>query len=565
MAVDHTRVSLRTGGGTEPLTTGSSFRQRCASALTHPATIAALAALLLNDLVFKTMWPGSWTTGKLSDLAWVVFASPLLAFLLSFPAGRSRAGQRAAFLVAYAGLPLLYAAFNTFEPVHDFILQGLSTASGGNTGSPLDVTDSLVIPLGLGVALWVWRSGVPSAETLRLRGALLIAGVAALASVATSNPGQTYGVIGVSPDAGGTITTDTSGYEYQSTDGGLTWQELSRAWEPEERMEPGMGNKRVDTPRGTHAVQGPDVFVLGSDGNWERVYSTRYMGTEANVWVQEHATGRFALRVITTEPRSINYDPASGNVIVSMGIQGVIVGAPDGTWNRYAVGPYSPMDYSFLGKTGLLLSRTHVWGMALAVALSMLGAALLALQYRRSYLWLLGLGVFVSLLLPALRMDPAFFIFEYEGVVFLLIALVVGAVTICMVAGNTGVWKIIESGLVLVSLLASCYLLLWFGDHESRLHGAYDLWLTAIAIPAYALGVTVLAISHRELRRWTVVAPTFLLMNGLVFLPLMLWLHLGISLTLAWVSALILPALAGLLLAGHIRRSTALVGIEPAP
>ena len=72
------------------------FRRRCAWALVHPVTGTALAVLLLNDLVFKSIWPGSWTTGKLSDLAWVVFASPLLAFLLSFLVGRSTSGQRAA-------------------------------------------------------------------------------------------------------------------------------------------------------------------------------------------------------------------------------------------------------------------------------------------------------------------------------------------------------------------------------------------------------------------------------------------------------------------------------------
>ena len=33
------------------------FRQRCASALTHPVTVVALAVLLLNDVLFKSLWP----------------------------------------------------------------------------------------------------------------------------------------------------------------------------------------------------------------------------------------------------------------------------------------------------------------------------------------------------------------------------------------------------------------------------------------------------------------------------------------------------------------------------
>ena len=41
-----------------------SFRQRCASALMHPATLGALGVLLANDLVFKALWPGARTTGE---------------------------------------------------------------------------------------------------------------------------------------------------------------------------------------------------------------------------------------------------------------------------------------------------------------------------------------------------------------------------------------------------------------------------------------------------------------------------------------------------------------------
>lgn len=118
--------------------------------------------LLLNDVAFKSVWPGSWATGKLSDLAWVVFASPLLGFLLSLVSRGNRTAERTAFLAAYVGLPLLYAAFNTLAPLHDWILRVLSLASGGTTGSPLDATDSLVIPFGLGVAVWVWRRRVAS-------------------------------------------------------------------------------------------------------------------------------------------------------------------------------------------------------------------------------------------------------------------------------------------------------------------------------------------------------------------------------------------------------------------
>ncbi|MCE2469667.1 MAG: hypothetical protein J4F32_03990 [Dehalococcoidia bacterium] len=197
---------------------------RCASALTHPATVAAIALLLVNDILFKQFWPHPWVTGKISDFAWMVFAPPLLAFLLGFAASRSAAGRRAAFLAAYAGLPLLYAAFNTFAPVHDWILRGLLFISDGTAGSPLDVADSLVIPIGLGAALAVWRRPPAGAQSLRLRWSLLAACVAALASVASSPDFQAPGITSVGVSQDGAVCAATSRtYEtnaWRSNDGG---------------------------------------------------------------------------------------------------------------------------------------------------------------------------------------------------------------------------------------------------------------------------------------------------------------------------------------------------------
>ena len=161
----------------------ASFRERTAAALTHPATLGAVALFLLNDLVLKPAWPDAWLTGKLSDLAFVVFASPLLAFFLALAVRGSARGARVAFVTACVGLPLLYAVFNTFAGVHAPIVDALSLANGGSTQSPLDVTDSIVIPPAMALAVWVWRRPTGA---LRARLVMVVAGVAALASIASS-------------------------------------------------------------------------------------------------------------------------------------------------------------------------------------------------------------------------------------------------------------------------------------------------------------------------------------------------------------------------------------------
>ena len=235
----------------------SGFGRRCEAALVHPATVAALVVLLLNDLVFKSVWPDSWVTGKLSDLAWVVFALPLLAFLLSLVVGKSAVGYRVAFIASYVGLPLLYAAYNTFEPVYYWIIRGLSVTSGGTAESPQDVTDSVVIPLGLVVALWVWRRfdvRDVRAERPRLRWAPLMAGVAAFASIATSSLGPDVGIsqVGVADD--GTVYADTS-FEgvWLSHDGGMSWDKATTGGS---NRAAGVRAARVRTPRGGDTLSG---------------------------------------------------------------------------------------------------------------------------------------------------------------------------------------------------------------------------------------------------------------------------------------------------------------------
>lgn len=50
--------------------------------LAHPAILAALALLALNDFVLRRAWP-SWFTGKLGDFAWLFAAPPVVAVLFA--------------------------------------------------------------------------------------------------------------------------------------------------------------------------------------------------------------------------------------------------------------------------------------------------------------------------------------------------------------------------------------------------------------------------------------------------------------------------------------------------
>ena len=340
----------------------------CASALMHPVTLGALGVLLMNDLLFKALWPGAWIPGKLSDLAWMMFAPPVLAYILSFAMLGLAQGQRAAFAAAYAGLPLLYAAFNTFQPVHDAILRVLGTIGGDGPRSPLDPTDSLVIPIALVAALWVWRRPPLEAESIRARLALLAVAAAVFASVATSYLTD-WGIGNVGRTASGTLgayassayrTGDGTFPGYESRDGGLTWTARKMVVPPEGQEWQDWDEREVREPSGAYFKVDRDspqvIRAYEGSSHEEVVYSYEYLLNGGNRWMQALEKRDVENRVIATRPTDLFYDDQSGNLIVAMGLQGVVVVAPDGTSTRVAVGRYSPTDFSFSSKARTFFS-----------------------------------------------------------------------------------------------------------------------------------------------------------------------------------------------------------------
>ena len=264
----------------------SSFHQRCQLALTHPVTLGAVTLLLVNDWLLKPLWQSDWTTGKLSDLAWMVFAPPLLLFLLSLMSRNNAKAERAAFLTVYVGLPLLYAAYNTIAPLHDWIMGGFMVLSGASAGSPLDPYDSLVIPPAMAVALWVWSHSAHSREGLRTRLHLYAVVIAALATVATSGeegPPSNAGHVGT---VNNEVVMQGRSYSslYVSNDGGLTW--THRDGQPLVLW----GGSSVETPRGTYSIQDSAIVLNDLTGRLREVHSLRYLKTNANRWAQSYLT-----------------------------------------------------------------------------------------------------------------------------------------------------------------------------------------------------------------------------------------------------------------------------------
>ena len=379
------------------------YRERAQAALTHPATFVALATLLLNDLALKWIWQGAWLTGKLSDLAWLVFAAPLLAFALSFATRGSVAAQRWTWRVAYIGLPLLYLAYNSIAPLHDAIMSAFSLARGTPGASPFDPTDSVVIPFGVGIALWVWhRSAAAPKPNLRLRFGVLIAVCASLATIATSYPAPVYGIMSICV-----------------SDNARGWEALSyavREWDPNmlvaSEEDPDVfvvpeeatrcGGQQFETPRGTFKIQGVNI-VRTLDGQDEVVFTATVFNASADHIVIGTATNHIENREVSVKPWSIYYAPKSDEVVVAMGLQGVAVGAANGEWTREGVGIFQPIDFSILARLKRL-NQLVLWATALAVSGALATLALVSLNML-SLVDRLGDGFILALCFFALMLS----------------------------------------------------------------------------------------------------------------------------------------------------------------
>jgi len=149
------------------------------SGLLHPLALAAIALLIINDHVLKARYPG-WLTGKLSDVAGLVFFPLLLRALLApiarlAPRGPRRALRRPALPLARSRLliaciamtALAFAAIKLAAPATAACEQILGAIEGVRVTIVRDPTDLLALPFVL-AALWIARRVEPEGRPSEL-------------------------------------------------------------------------------------------------------------------------------------------------------------------------------------------------------------------------------------------------------------------------------------------------------------------------------------------------------------------------------------------------------------
>ena len=260
-------------GSNEPALNEPSARATSLAWLAHPASLAGIAVLLLNDHVLKAAF-GTWWTGKLSDVAGLVFAPALVALVAALFAPRARAATLARGAIVGVGLVFAFVKATALGAAAASAAWTAVSEPALGTASVVrhDATDLLALPA-LALAWWVFtqpREGREPGRLARTLRAVIVLPIAVLAVAATSagepatrtHVGESGGLafVGAGSDLGDAEEYDSySQYWASSPDGrAFVWSE-----DPPSRIDPRLDCVAFD-PDVCYRVAPEDVAVEAS-------------------------------------------------------------------------------------------------------------------------------------------------------------------------------------------------------------------------------------------------------------------------------------------------------------
>ncbi|MEV4248084.1 hypothetical protein AB0J63_32310 [Streptosporangium canum] len=289
--------------------------------LGHPVTVIATIVLLINDHVLKALWPGL-VTGKLSDVAGLLVAPPLLAL--------ARVPALAATIATGTGFALVKTTATGAA-----LASQAWTLVAGPSHVLADPTDLAALPA-LGAAWLVWRR-CRSGHAVRRARTLIIVPVALIAVTATSQEPPPLSAMSVSVD--GDAITVFSWEKAVSRDGGRTWSvppapTSTPAPAPSPWPSPATRACLPDDPRHCYRVVPPRLAVEESrDGgtSWNTVWEVsegrekvlRRRNDDKYAWPWQGSTA-IAVQLV----------PDGHVVVAANGNDGIAVRDARGTWRR---------------------------------------------------------------------------------------------------------------------------------------------------------------------------------------------------------------------------------------
>lgn len=309
--------------------------------LTHPLMLLGLILVLLNTLWLQPHLPG-WWSGKLGDLGWMMAAPLLLSALLVWllPNRRALVGVLAVGLVAG-----LWIALKALPSVNSAAQMVWLSLTGWPLKLRLDASDLLAM-VGLAAPLSVWyRRPRPAARRLKLAPGLML-GLATLAFLADAPAPADLGVLCLAPQDNAIYAfrklhspayVGSSGYTgwniYRTRDGGLTWEILATL--ESEKDLPEMSDPSV-SPAFEQCATHTAVPEQVNDPLNARI---QYLLLSGKGIYRSADGGQTLVREVelpaNTPITDLLFDPATNNLIIAAGTNGLWTRPPDGNWLHY--------------------------------------------------------------------------------------------------------------------------------------------------------------------------------------------------------------------------------------
>jgi hypothetical protein len=316
------------------------FRKALAC-ISHPITIGTVLLLAINDHVLRHFWP-SWLTGKLGDFAWLFFFPYITtAFLACLLPRRFRVNRGWVSGLAFSLVGGVFFLTKTAPVFREGVLKVLESAFRFPITISGDATD-LVALLALIPAACLWkRSRAISVKRLQPSLAWLAAGMLlTMANMPQPDPG--IYCLGKVEDE---IAACASYGCYTSANGGLSWK-VNEDIHLTACPDISGGNETSPQPVTISAqpgvsytfTPGGDIRRLeGEDATGQVEYQVKPVTQTQKAYYLKTHTGN---PVLVDSPQDGIFDPISGNVIFTMGHEGVLVRQVDGTYKMVQVGPY---------------------------------------------------------------------------------------------------------------------------------------------------------------------------------------------------------------------------------
>ncbi|MCK2214411.1 hypothetical protein MF672_011500 [Actinomadura sp. ATCC 31491] len=437
-----------------------------------------MIVLLVNDHLLKQVWPG-FVTGKLSDVAGLLVAPPLLALVF----------LRRADLAATAVTGILFALVKTTETGAE-AASHVWTFMAGPSRVLDDPTDLLALPA-LALAWWVRRrslaapSTAPSTARARV---LLTMPLAVLAVTATSAAPGPPAAVSVEVRGERVVVRTDASYAWETTDRGATWTRTGSS------DDAGRARSAMCVPyQATRCYRvTPGRLAVEQSDDGSRTWGPAWSPSADD---RDRLSRQFGDRPLASSGLAVQAWRGGHVIVVANGLDGILLRDEHGSWRRlgWPGEQAPPLDLGSELTAAIFLAGCVLFGAA--------GAGLR--RYHRAYL---GFAAATCLSVPVVAFsdDPAVTdaLAAVDGLLTLLrllaVLMIPAGLSVCVALLFAG--RARPAPVAVGVLSAPLVYLAVYTPFEGWAGGAFATYWTAVAVAAL-LTALVLAVDVILIRR----------------------------------------------------------------